>query len=116
DWPRARLEVQVLDDSDDDTPAIAADAAAAWRSAGVDITHVRRTSRAGYKAGALAHGLTLSNAAFVAVFDADFVPAPDFLRRMLPSLDDPRVAFVQARWGHLNEEFSLFTYLQSLMT
>ncbi|HXM54025.1 MAG TPA: glycosyltransferase, partial [Candidatus Dormibacteraeota bacterium] len=116
DWPRDRLEVQVLDDSDDDTPEIAAAAVARWRAAGVDIAHVRRTNRAGYKAGALAHGLTLSDAAFVAVFDADFVPAPDFLRRMLPSLDDPDVAFVQARWAHLNEEFSLFTYLQSLMT
>jgi hypothetical protein len=79
-----------------------------------------RDSRAGYKAGALGHGLTLTDAPFVAIFDADFVPAADFLRRMVPALQgqgaSERVAFVQARWGHLNEEFSLLTYLQSMMT
>ena len=116
DWPRERLEVQVLDDSDDDTAQIVGRRVEHWRGAGVRISHVRRGSRAGYKAGALAHGLTLTRAELVAVFDADFVPAPDFLRRMLPGLADPGVAFVQARWGHLNEEFSLLTYLQSLMT
>src|SRR5207237_10503206 len=79
------------------------------------ITHVRRSSRAGYKAGALAHGLTLTDAPLVAIFDADFVPAPDFLRRIVPALADPRVGFAQARWGHLNEDFSLLTYLQALM-
>jgi GT2 family glycosyltransferase len=116
DWPRERLEVQVLDDSDDDTPEIVGRAVERWRRAGVAISHVRRPGRTGYKAGALAHGLRLSDAPMVAVFDADFVPAPDFLRRMLPALADPGVAWVQARWGHLNDEFSLFTYLQSLMT
>ena len=116
DWPRERLEVQVLDDSTDDTPEIAARCVERWRRAGVAITHVRRGSRDGYKAGALGHGLTLTDAELATVFDADFVPAPDFLRRMVPALADPRVAFVQARWGHLNEEFSLLTYLQSLMT
>jgi hypothetical protein len=116
DWPRDRLEVQVLDDSDDDTPGIVARRVARWRRAGVSIAHVRRTGRAGYKAGALAHGLELSGAPLVAVFDADFVPAPDFLRRVLPALADPGVGFVQARWGHLNEDFSLLTYLQALMT
>jgi cellulose synthase/poly-beta-1,6-N-acetylglucosamine synthase-like glycosyltransferase len=116
DWPRDLLHVQVLDDSDDDTPDIVAAAVACWRSAGVDIHHVRRNSRAGYKAGALAHGLTLTDAPFVAVFDADFVPPRDFLRQMLPAFEDPKVGFVQARWGHLNEEFSLFTYVQSLMS
>ena len=115
-WPRDRLEVQVIDDSDDDTPQIVGRAVARWRQAGLAIRHVRRPSRAGYKAGALAHGLRLSSAAFVAVFDADFVPPRDFLRRMMPALADQRVGFVQARWGHLNEDFSLFTYLQSLMT
>ena len=116
DWPRDRLEVQVIDDSNDDTPEIVARCAERWRRAGVAITHVRRDGRTGYKAGALGHGLTLTDAELVAVFDADFVPAPDFLRRTVPALADPRVGFVQARWGHLNEEFSLLTYLQSLMT
>jgi cellulose synthase/poly-beta-1,6-N-acetylglucosamine synthase-like glycosyltransferase len=116
DWPRERLEVQVLDDSDDDTREIVARAVARWRQKGVRVRQVRRESRSGYKAGALAHGLTLTSAPLVAVFDADFVPPPDFLRRMVPALAEPDVAFVQARWGHLNETFSLFTYLQSLMT
>jgi len=116
DWPRDRLEVQVLDDSDDDTPEIVERRLERWRLAGVAVSHVRREHRAGYKAGALANGLTLTSAPFVAVFDADFVPRPDFLRRVMPALCDPRVAFVQARWGHMNEGFSLFTYLQSLMT
>jgi cellulose synthase/poly-beta-1,6-N-acetylglucosamine synthase-like glycosyltransferase len=116
DWPRERFEVQVLDDSTDDTPEIVARCVQRWRRVGVAISHIRRDNRAGYKAGALGHGLTLTDAELVAVFDADFVPAPDFLRRMVPALADARVAFVQARWGHLNEEFSLLTYLQSLMT
>lgn len=116
DWPRDRLEVQVLDDSDDDTPEIVARRVERWRLAGVAVTHLRRRHRAGYKAGALANGLLLTSAPFVAVFDADFMPRPDFLRRVMPALSDPRVGFVQARWGHLNEGFSLFTYLQSLMT
>ena len=77
---------------------------------------MRRAHRSGYKAGALAYGLTLTSAPLVAVFDADFVPRPDFLRRMVPALAFPRIAFAQARWGHLNADFSLFTYLQTLMT
>ncbi|HKA51817.1 MAG TPA: glycosyltransferase, partial [Candidatus Dormibacteraeota bacterium] len=116
DWPHDRLEVQVLDDSDDDTREIVSRRLERWRLAGVAVFHVRREHRAGYKAGALANGLTLTSAPFVAVFDADFVPRPDFLRRVMPAFTDPRVGFVQARWGHLNEGFSLFTYLQSLMT
>jgi hypothetical protein len=115
DWPRDRLQVQVLDDSDDDTPEIVARRIARWRRAGLAITHVRRSRRDGYKAGALAHGLERSDAPMIAVFDADFVPPPDFLRRVLPALSDPGVGFVQARWGHLNEDFSLLTYLQALM-
>jgi Glycosyltransferase like family 2 len=116
DWPRERLEIQVLDDSDDDTPEIVAQAITRWREAGININHVRRGSRSGYKAGALAYGLTLSSAPLVTIFDADFVPGPDFLRRMVPSLSSPRAGFAQARWGHLNHDFSLFTHLQGLMT
>ena len=116
DWPRDRLEVQVLDDSDDDTPEIVGRRVEQWRRAGVPVSHIRRERRTGYKAGALAHGLTQTSAPFVAIFDADFVPGPDFLHRVMPALSQPRVGFVQARWGHLNEDFSLFTYLQSLMT
>lgn len=128
EWPAGRLAVQVLDDSDD-PDALAAGAAAVERARrlGVAVTHVRRASRTGYKAGALAYGLELDDAAtgpygsaghsaeFVAVFDADFVPPPDFLRRMLPHLGAADVGLVQARWGHLNRDASLLTRAQAVM-
>lgn len=114
EWPRERLEVQVLDDSDDSTPTLIAAAIDRWSRTGVEARHVRRGSRDGYKAGALAHGLTLTTAPFVAIFDADFVPPKDFLRRTIGAFDDPSVGFVQARWGHLDERYSWFTRLQAL--
>lgn len=114
DWPADRLEVQVLDDSDDETTSIVARRAARWRLEGLRITHVRRGTRTGYKAGALAHGLTLTSAPLIAIFDADFVPPPDFLRRLAGAFHDPRVGFAQARWGHLDERYSWFTRLQAL--
>lgn len=114
EWPRNRLEVQLLDDSDDDTFAIVSRRAAHWRRKGVPVAHVRRGTRQGFKAGALAHGLGLTNAPFIAIFDADFVPPRDFLRRTLGVFDDPRVGFAQARWGHLDEGYSWFTRLQAL--
>jgi cellulose synthase/poly-beta-1,6-N-acetylglucosamine synthase-like glycosyltransferase len=114
DWPRDRFEVQVLDDSDDETVEIVRRRVARWRRAGVDITHVRRGSRDGFKAGALAYGLKRTTAPFVAIFDADFVPPRDFLRRIMGAFDDPAVAFAQARWGHLDEGYSFFTRLQAM--
>ena len=114
EWPRDRFEVQVLDDSDDDTVAIVAGRAARWSRRGVSISHVRRGSRAGFKAGALAHGLKVTAAPFIAIFDADFVPPTDFLRRTMGAFVDPEVGFVQARWGHLDEGYSWFTRLQAL--
>jgi glycosyl transferase family 2 len=114
DWPAERLEVQVLDDSDDVTADIAAASVARWRARGVRISHVRRADRSGYKAGALAHGLNLSGADFVAIFDADFVPPPHFLRQTMGAFDDPRVGFVQARWSHLNERAGWLTRAQAL--
>jgi cellulose synthase/poly-beta-1,6-N-acetylglucosamine synthase-like glycosyltransferase len=114
DWPADRLEVQLLDDSDDDTTAIIARRAARWRLDGIQVTHVRRGPRIGFKAGALAHGLTLTEAPFIAIFDADFVPPRDFLRRMLTAFEDPSIGFAQARWGHLNERYSWLTRVQAL--
>src|SRR5207248_10694590 len=114
DWPAGRSEVQVLDDSDDDTVQILAARVAHWRARGIRVAHVRRGSRAGFKAGALAYGLGRTSAELIAIFDADFVPPSDFLRRAAGSLVDPRVAFVQARWGHLDEGYSWFTRLQAL--
>ena len=114
DWPRDRLEVQVLDDSDDETVSVVARRAAHWRQRGVSVTHVRRGARDGFKAGALAHGMTLTESPFIAIFDADFVPPKEFLRRTLGVFDDPEVGFAQARWGHLDEGYSWFTRLQAL--
>lgn len=115
DYPADRLEIQVLDDSTDATTSRAAAAIARHRLLGLDITHVRRDSRLGYKAGALAHGLALARGEFVAVFDADFVPGPDFLRRMMVHFADSRVGLVQARWGHLNRGRSMLTAAQAVM-
>jgi cellulose synthase/poly-beta-1,6-N-acetylglucosamine synthase-like glycosyltransferase len=121
DWPRAALRIQLLDDSNDETVVLGARAVARLRAAGIDAEHVRRADRSGFKAGALAHGLALDAARadgaapFVAIFDADFVPGPDFLRRTVPVLAaDPRLAFVQARWEHLNADQSLLTRAQAL--
>jgi cellulose synthase/poly-beta-1,6-N-acetylglucosamine synthase-like glycosyltransferase len=114
DWPRDRLEVQVLDDSDDETVQIVARRVAHWRRKGVAIAHLRRGERTGFKAGALAYGLAQTRAPFIAIFDADFVPQRDFLRRIMGGFDDPKVAFAQARWGHLDESYSLFTRLQAM--
>ena len=115
DWPRDRFEIQVLDDSTDETREIVAQAAARWRGAGVDVVHIHRAKRSGYKAGALSAALPTARGEYIAIFDADFVPPADFLRRaMRPLAADAHLAFVQARWGHLNREASLLTRLQSL--
>jgi cellulose synthase/poly-beta-1,6-N-acetylglucosamine synthase-like glycosyltransferase len=113
--PAGRLEIQVLDDSTDETVDIVAAAVARRRAAGIDIHHVRRSARVGYKAGALSHALRSAHGDYLAIFDADFVPPRDFLRRALPRLvADPGLAFVQARWGHLNRDDSVLTALQAL--
>jgi len=115
DYPRDRLEIQVLDDSTDATTALA-EARAAWhRARGVDVHVLRRPERSGFKAGALAWGLARTSAEFIAVFDADFRPHPDFLRRVIPPmLARPDVGMAQTRWSHLNEEYSPITHVQSL--
>jgi cellulose synthase/poly-beta-1,6-N-acetylglucosamine synthase-like glycosyltransferase len=115
DYPRHRLEVQVLDDSDDETTALAAAAVEPLRREGLEITLLHRDRRTGYKAGALAAGLAVARGDLVAVFDADFVPDADFLRRVVPHFADPRVGMVQARWGYLNRDFSLLTRLQAIL-
>jgi cellulose synthase/poly-beta-1,6-N-acetylglucosamine synthase-like glycosyltransferase len=114
DWPRDRLEVQVLDDSTDDTTGRLESLAARYRAEGLDVTLLHRADRTGFKAGALAAGLARATGAFVAILDADAVPAPDFLRRMMPGFADPRVGAVQGRWGHVNEGYSPLTRGQAL--
>ncbi|HVK71963.1 MAG TPA: glycosyltransferase [Kofleriaceae bacterium] len=115
DWPRDRLEVQVLDDSTDATREVCAAAVAAARAAGVDAVHVHRRDRAGWKAGALEAGRAVARGELLCVLDADFVPPPDFLRRTAGHFADPAVGMVQARWDHLNRERSLLTRLQALL-
>ncbi|HIC89387.1 MAG TPA: glycosyltransferase, partial [Anaerolineae bacterium] len=113
DYPRDRLEVQLLDDSTDETTALAQARVAHHRGQGLDITLLRRSDRRGYKAGALAHGLACARGELIAIFDADFVPPPDFLRRTVPFfLDDFRLGFLQTRWGHLNTTYSPLTRAQ----
>lgn len=114
DYPRDRLEIQVLDDSTDETTALAAAEVERLRVQGFRVVHLHRQVRTGFKAGALEAGLRVATGEFVAIFDADFVPPPDFLRRTIPYFADPRVAVVQARWGHLNRDFSLLTVAQAL--
>ena len=114
DWPRDRLEIQVLDDSVDETTELARRRVAARAAEGFDIVHLHREDRVGYKAGALAAGLAHSDAELVAIFDADFVPPPDILNQMVDHFTDDGVGMVQARWGHLNRRYSLLTYLQSV--
>jgi cellulose synthase/poly-beta-1,6-N-acetylglucosamine synthase-like glycosyltransferase len=121
EYPREKLEIQVLDDSTDETRALVRDCIARLRDADtsetpLDITYIHRVDRSGYKAGALDAGLKVAKGELVAVFDADFLPQPDFLRALAPNfMDDPKVGMVQARWGHLNREHSLLTRTQALM-
>ena len=115
DWPRDRFELQILDDSADDTVAIIDERADYWRAQGIAVQVVRRAHRTGYKAGALAHGTPQARGEFLAIFDADFRPYPDFLRRIMPRFADARVGFVQGRWGHLNRTWSLLTRAQAVV-
>ena len=115
DHPAARLQIQVLDDSTDETTALARVRARRWRRRGVDIAVLHRTDRAGYKAGALAEGMASATGDFILVLDADFVPAPSLLRDLLPEMADPDVGMVQARWDHLNARDSWLTRAQALI-
>lgn len=115
DYPVSQLQIQVLDDSTDETCAIAAAASERHRARGIDIEVLHRDCRDGYKAGALAAGLIRARGEIIVIFDADFVPDPDFVRRMMPSFSDPRVGMAQARWGHLNRDRSLLTAAQAAM-
>lgn len=114
DYPRNLLEVQVLDDSTDDTAQIARTLVAKKKAAGIDVVYIHRADRRGFKAGALKDGLKTAKGTLVAVFDADFIPAPDFLRESLPYFQDPLVGMLQARWGHINSAYSLLTRAQSI--
>jgi cellulose synthase/poly-beta-1,6-N-acetylglucosamine synthase-like glycosyltransferase len=115
DYPRDRLQVQVLDDSDDDTADLVARLVAVHRAAGMNISHIRRPERAEYKAGALAYALERVESDLIAIFDADFAPSPDFLRKTAPYfVTDPNLGILQCRWGHLNAPENLITRCQAI--
>jgi cellulose synthase/poly-beta-1,6-N-acetylglucosamine synthase-like glycosyltransferase len=115
DYPKDKLEIQVLDDSTDETREIAELAVRRHAARGFDIVYLHRADRTGFKAGALEAGLAVAKGQFIAIFDADFVPPADFLRRTVGYFADPKLALVQARWGHLNADYSLLTRVQSIL-
>jgi len=114
DYPRDLLEIQVLDDSTDETQSIARGCVERWRAQGLDVQYVHRKNRQGFKAGALENGLALAKGELVAVFDADFVPGPRFLMQTVQFFTDPRIGMVQTRWEHLNRDLSPLTHAQSI--
>lgn len=115
DYPADRLEIQVLDDSADDTTEICAKLVQEMQALGHDIVLIHRENRSGYKAGALEAGLAQARGEFVAIFDADFVPKPDFLRATVDYFTDEKIGMVQARWDHINREHSLLTRAQAIL-
>lgn len=112
DYPKEKLEIQVLDDSDDETVSLVTQEVAKWRQEGVNIVHLQRDERVGYKAGALQYGLHKAAGEYIAIFDADFLPEPDFLIKTLPHFSD-KIGMVQTRWGHINEDYSILTRMQA---
>ncbi len=113
DYPSSRLEIQVLDDSTDESFDVAAKKIKVWQQKGVDIVHIKRPERVGYKAGALSYGLEIAKGDFIAIFDADFLPNSDFLYRMIPHFNNDNVGLVQGKWEHINQNYSMLTRLQA---
>ena len=114
DYPKEKMCIQVLDDSDDETYDILEDLVHDYQKNGFDISHIRRENRKGYKAGALRHAMKLTKGNFVAIFDADFIPPSWFLKRAIPYFCKPEIGLVQCRWGHVNEKYSALTQAQAL--
>jgi cellulose synthase/poly-beta-1,6-N-acetylglucosamine synthase-like glycosyltransferase len=114
DYPRDRLEIQVLDDSDDGTVEAAAEEVRRVREEGIDIVHLRRGNRRGYKAGALDWGTRCAKGDFLLILDADFVPRPEFLKAIVPYFADDRIGMVQVRWDHLNADYSVLSRVQAI--
>ncbi len=115
DYPADRLQIQVLDDSTDETTVTARRRVEYWQREGVDIVYIHRVNRAGFKAGALEAGLKSASGELVAIFDADFTPKPSFLKDTVPYFSSEEIGMVQARWGHLNREYSFLTQAQSIL-
>jgi cellulose synthase/poly-beta-1,6-N-acetylglucosamine synthase-like glycosyltransferase len=115
DYPAHLLEIQVLDDSTDETRALVRAHVERMRDAGIDAVYIHRVDRTGYKAGALDHGLKVAKGTLIAVFDADFLPPSGFLRAVVGHFADPKIGMVQTRWGHINRDVSVLTKVQALM-
>lgn len=113
DYPKEKLEIQVLDDSTDETSGIIYQKLEWLKTFGLDMKHLHRESRTGYKAGALKEGLESASGEFIVIFDSDFIPRPDFLKKTLPHFTEPNIGVVQTRWGHINKDYSLVTQLQA---
>lgn len=114
DYPRDRLEIQVLDDSTDETVGLCQEKVAQLRKRGLEISYIHRDDRRGFKAGALENGLRTARGEFIFILDADFVPQPDILLKLIHHFTDGKIGMVQARWGHLNANASLLTRLQAM--
>lgn len=114
DYPKDKMEIQVLDDSTDETTAIVAKVVEEKKKLGFDISHIRRGSREGFKAGALKEGMKIAKGEFIAIFDADFIPQKEFLKKTLSYFTDDKVGMVQSRWEHLNGDYSIITKAQAL--
>jgi cellulose synthase/poly-beta-1,6-N-acetylglucosamine synthase-like glycosyltransferase len=115
DYPRDRIEIQVLDDSTDETVKIASATVASFAAQGFDIHYIHRDDRTGFKAGALENGMKTAKGELIAIFDADFVPKPDFLRKLVHHFTDATVGCAQMRWAHINGAYNLLTRLQTIM-
>ena len=115
DYPKDLLEIQVLDDSTDNTSKIALNCVEEYKQKGFDISFLHRDNRKGYKAGALEEGLRVAKGEFIAIFDADFLPPSDFLKNTIDYFTDDKVGIVQTRWGHLNQDYSVLTKAQSVL-
>lgn len=113
-YPKEKLEIQVLDDSTDETSEVLKRLVQEKKQEGFNIIYHHRNNRAGFKAGALKEGLEMTNAEFIAIFDADFIPNPEFLNKTIHYFTDPKVGLVQTRWEHMNSEYSLLTRAQAL--
>ena len=115
DYPKDKLEIQVLDDSTDETTEVASGIVARYAALGHPIVYIHRTNRHGFKAGALDAGLKVANGEFIAIFDADFVPPPDWLMKVIHHFAEPDVGMVQTRWTHLNRDYSLLTRIEAIL-
>jgi cellulose synthase/poly-beta-1,6-N-acetylglucosamine synthase-like glycosyltransferase len=113
EYPSSKLEIQVLDDSTDESVEATAIHIKKLQETGLDITHIRRTNRQGYKAGALKEGLEVAKGEFIAIFDADFLPASDWLKKTVLYFKDKEIGVVQTRWGHINRDYSILTRIQA---